>query len=225
MKHTDCEYSIQNGVMQDRLSDTDRDEIAAILAEAPTPYTDFERFHTWVRQQFPWRKIPAEIITQLERIRRGEATAPAVLILPNLPNDDFLPATPSYQPTTLLKKSYRAEAIILGITTQLAVPIGYTREKKGAIVHSIVPSCMNSNTRSNEGLSLLQLHRENPQIGRLCPHFVSLFCLRSDRDRVAITSFVDTRIVYLSLPEAVKVFLRRPPFTVKAPESFGPGGP
>ena len=122
------------------------------------------------------------------------------------------------------KKSYRSETILAAFASKLGTPIGYAREKNGALIHQVVPTREHRHEKSNEGTVCLPLHVENIHLpAEIRTHWVVIGCQRPDPAETATTLFADASLVYQKLDFRIRGTLRRRLFVVKAPDSFAGG--
>ena len=59
--------------------------------------------------------------------------------------------------------------------------------------------------------------------GRFRPHFIGLFCLRSDHEGKAVTCVADVRFACSLLESRYEDLLRQPLYQMRVPESFAKG--
>jgi len=97
--------------------------------------------------------------------------------------------------------------------------IAYADEKEGRLVQDICPMPGAERRQENSGSCLLELHTEDGFHPNK-PHFISLFGLRADHDRVARTVVGGVRAVIPELDDEHVRALCSPNFRIKLSSSF-----
>jgi L-asparagine oxygenase len=100
--------------------------------------------------------------------------------------------------------------------------ISYADEKAGRLVQDIAPVPGAEQRQENTGSTLLELHTEDGFHPNK-PDFLSLFCLRSDHERVAYTVASSVRAALPQLSEEDRAALRRPWYRIRLASSFTGG--
>lgn len=195
--------------------------LAACAREVAREYGDgpLDHHDLLVRSEIEVRRASARLLDALIRFRIT-SSPDGVLLIRGLQVDDPLPPTPS---TGAFAGPWRDLAVStitqLMVMSLLGDVIGFADEKEGRVVQDICPLPGAETRQENTGSCLLELHTEDgfhPQK----PHFLSLFGLRPDHARQAITVAGGVRGVIGRLePRHVRV-LREPLFTVRLSSSF-----
>ena len=165
--------------------------------------------------------LPNRILQALRQFRRHGNDA-GVVLLRNMPTDTDIPATPvnGFLPDW--------DGIPVATFAQLAVAsavgdvIAYADEKAGRIVQDVVPVEGAEERQENSGTVYLELHTEDGFHPHK-PDFITLMCLRPDRERTAYTVVgAATRVLPLLSAETT-LLLRQPLFRIRVSSSFGGG--
>ncbi|AEW98541.1 TauD/TfdA family dioxygenase [Streptantibioticus cattleyicolor] len=205
------------------LPDAVRDAIGEQLAALPDPTTDIDLAMARYHQIFAG--LPIGILQQMLDFGRHIDTA-GVGYVRNLPVDRGLPDTPSDGGPSRDKASYVAEGVLLGLTGLLGEPVGFLTEKRGQLVHDVIPVAGGSMTQTNQGSTVfLNFHNDivHDSIGRYDvsnPDFLVLSCLRADHEGVAATYYADARDISRALDAGTLETLRSPVFRLNAPGSY-----
>ncbi|MFF8618732.1 TauD/TfdA family dioxygenase [Streptomyces sp. NPDC015350] len=166
--------------------------------------------------------LPDALYSALREFRRDSKDSGAVIV------DGFPVDTLCALPTPLAYNSVRHEVTpeVLALIASLSVlgdAVAYEGEKRGALVHDIVPVAGYENTQSNAGSEAFALHIENA-FHRYRPDFVLLLCLRQGPDGEARHRLAATRQAVRKLePEVLRV-LFEDRFRTPPPPSFDDGG-
>lgn len=147
-----------------------------------------------------------------------------MLLLQGLPVDEPLPPTPADgthpNPWTELAVSTSTQLMIMSV---LGDVISYADEKSGCLVQDVCPVPGAENRQENTGSCLLELHTEDGFHPHM-PHFLSLYCLRQDHEKSALTVSAGIRAVFAGLPADCVEALRRSAFRIRLASSFGGAG-
>jgi len=172
------------------------------------------------------RYLPIEWLMLLDDVRSNRICPPYVWIK-NLPCDDIsnIP-TPTDGFLSKLKQTHIAEAVQLAFCQLIGIPYCFLLERrKAGMVHAICPRPGQEKALTSESsATTLDWHIEHAFSKLLRPFWVSLFCLRPDMERAAITKLADARdaIPYLSA-SALQV-LRESNYSFFLPDSMGMNG-
>jgi len=170
------------------------------------------------------RFLPPRLGARLSEFRR-HGNPFGTLVVQNLPLDDPLMPTPSdgvAPPWTGVPVS---TVVQMAVTSWLGDVIAYADEKNGALVQDVIPVRGAEERQENTGSALLELHTEDG-FHPYKPDYLTLLCLRGDRDDQArtVTGSVDSLLADLS--DACVQALRRPRFVIQHASSFSaPGTP
>lgn len=204
------------------LSDVTRDMIGAELLKL-TDHSDPDRMSASLYQAFAL--LPTDELQAILDFGR-HADSGGVGVVRNLPVDPQLPLTPVDGNPSPDKQTFVAEGVLLGLSSLLGVPIGFTTEKSGQLVHDVVPVEQGAMTQTNQGsVEFLNFHNDivYDALGRYDlpnPDFLVLNCLRQDPGREAVTYYADARDVCARLDDEVVATLRKPLFQLNAPGSY-----
>ncbi|MDT5035565.1 MAG: L-asparagine oxygenase [Micromonosporaceae bacterium] len=205
------------------LTDEVRDAIGATLRSFPDPSTDVDR--SLARLHAAFARLPIDHLQAILDFGRHVDTA-GVMLLRNLPVDPDLPDTPTDGEPSPHKKTFVAEATLLGLSQLLGEPVGFTTEKRGRLIHDVVPVSAGASTQTNQSSHVfLNFHNDIvfDEVGRYDvsnPDFLVLNCLRQDARREAVTYYADARDVSGRLDPDVLRTLRAPLFRLNAPGSY-----
>ncbi|WND32863.1 TauD/TfdA family dioxygenase (plasmid) [Streptomyces sp. BB1-1-1] len=190
-----------------------------------TPFTDLDSNAALSSMVSGARHLPARLVEELTHFR-WTSNDHGALVISGLPLDPVLPDTPtdedklpSRQPADI-PICTTVQLLILSVLGDL---ISYAEEKAGALVQDVVPKPGMEARQENVGSSLLELHTENG-FHPTRPDFITLLCLRPDRDDRAQTVVAGMRhALPLVSRDAIEI-LRQPYFRVAYSSSFvGPG--
>lgn len=164
-------------------------------------------------------RLPVRLLETLREFRHdpgGEGS----LLLRNLPVDDAaLPSTPT-EPESVERNATGPAGTIVSVMLQLGEIIAFREEKRGALVHNVVPVPGKEEFQGNAGSTTLEMHVENAFHPNR-PDYVGLFCLRADHDRTARLCVYPVRQAIRHLGERTLQVLGEPRFRTEAPPSFG----
>lgn len=150
---------------------------------------------------------------------RDESNTSGTLLLRGLPVGT-LPPTPDHpadEPAwTEVAVATLSQLMVMSV---LGRSISYSDEKDGNLVQDVSPKRGAETRQENSGSILLELHTEDG-FHPAPPHFLSLICLRGDRDGVAATVTAGIGDVLPALDAATIATLRRPEFRTKFSSSF-----
>jgi L-asparagine oxygenase len=205
------------------LADDVRDGIGAALLSFPNPVPDIDR--SLARLHAIFAGLPVEQLQEILDFGRHVDT-PGVALVRNLPVDPTLPATPVDGEPSAHKRTFVAEAVLLGLSQLLGEPVGFTTEKRGRLVHDVVPVSSGAATQTNQSSHVfLNFHNDTvyDAVGRYDvsnPDFLVLHCLRQDEGGEAVTYYADARDICDNLDPGVVQTLRSPLFRLNAPGSY-----
>jgi L-asparagine oxygenase len=205
------------------LADEVRDAIGSALQLFPNPVTDIDRL--LARLHVIFSQLPIEQLQGVLDFGRHVDT-PGVTLVRNLPVDPNLPATPIDGGPSTHKKTFVAEAALLGLSQLLGEPVGFTTEKGGRLVHDVVPVSAGATTQTNQSSHVfLNFHNDivYDEVGRYDvsnPDFLVLNCLRQDAGKEAVTYYADARDISHGLDPHIVQTLRAPLFRMNAPGSY-----
>jgi L-asparagine oxygenase len=205
------------------LADEVRDAIGSALQSFPNPVDDIDR--SLARLHVIFSRLP---IGQLQGVLDfgRHVDSPGVTLVRNLPVDPDLPATPVDGGPSTNKKTFVAEAVLLGLSQLLGEPVGFTTEKGGRLVHDVVPVSAGATTQTNQSSHVfLNFHNDivYDKAGRYDvsnPDFLVLNCLRQDPGQEAVTYYADARDISRNLDRHIVQTLRAPLFRLNAPGSY-----
>jgi L-asparagine oxygenase len=142
------------------------------------------------------------------------------LLLRGLSVDDPLPLTPE---TGAFSGSWHELAVStivqLMVMSVLGDVISYADEKQGRLIQDICPVPGAEHRQENTGSCLLELHTEDGFHPNK-PHFISLFGLRSDHNRQAVTLAAGIRSALPRIGTDHLAELQEPKFRVRLSSSF-----
>ena len=205
------------------LPDAVRDTLGQELAAEPDPTLDIDR--TMARYHQIFAGLPLDRLQRILDFGRHNET-PGVGYVRNLPVDPELPATPANGGPARGKKTFVAEGVLLGLSGLLGEPVGFLTEKKGQLVHDVIPVKGGATTQTNQGSTVfLNFHNDivHDAVGRYDvsnPDFLVLSCLRADHEGVAATHYADARDISRALDSRTLELLRSPLFRLNAPGSY-----
>jgi L-asparagine oxygenase len=210
-------------MLEIRLDDGSRVELGRSLEGVCSPYEDFDRFRIMVYKAFS--NLPESVLAEIFRFHRYPE-APGFLYLRNLPVEVPLSPTPTDGRPVTAKERFVSEACVAGLSLLLGEPIGFETEKKGDLIHNVVPVEAQARTQSNEGsIDFLAYHNdtvysEEGVYNRYNPDYLVLHCLRQQRPQPVKTHFVEVREIVDKLPRQMIEILRQPWFEMAAPSTF-----
>ncbi|MEU1792421.1 TauD/TfdA family dioxygenase [Streptomyces sparsogenes] len=172
--------------------------------------------------------LPAEVLEALAQWRHSPT---AWLTLANLPGPHEPVPTPrdGFCDESLLRTP---NLVHFGILRLLGLaPIAYPWENDGRLIRNVAPRAASARTLTSWGYaqpldwhtddSVLD-HRPGADPAEAIPHYLSFFGMRND-ERVP-TDLLPVETVLETLPDRTAEALRRPDFTVTAPESYTADG-
>jgi L-asparagine oxygenase len=106
------------------------------------------------------------------------------------------------------------------VASRLGDVIAYADEKDGSLIQDVAPVEAAGNRQENTATVCLELHTEDG-FHPFKPDYVTLLCLRPDRERTAQTLIGSVSRVLPLLTEECLRTLRRPLFQIKVSTSFG----
>ncbi|MFF6985399.1 TauD/TfdA family dioxygenase [Streptomyces sp. NPDC010273] len=205
------------------LTDQERTEVHALAAELRRhPAGGQVDDPRWLAQaRLHSCRLPVRLLEAL-RDYRSEPGPDGTLLIRNLPIDaETLPDTPS-EPDSVERGDTVPATTAMLIGQQLGDVFAFRDEKRGALVHNVVPVPALAASQSNGGSVELELHNENAFHPHR-PDLIGLLCLRSDHEGTAGTLFSSIRKARVLLDDADLAILRSPRFVTEAPPSFRAG--
>jgi L-asparagine oxygenase len=205
------------------LADEVRDAIGSALRSFPNPVLDIDAALASLHAVFA--QLPIGPLQEILDFGRHSDT-PGVLLVRNLPTDQDLPATPIDGRPSTEKKTFVAEAVLLGLSQLLGEPVGFTTEKNGGLVHDVVPVSAGATSQTNQSSHVfLNFHNdivydESGRYDAANPDFLVLNCLRQDAGKEAVTYYADARDISSRLDTGIVQTLRTPLFRLNAPGSY-----
>lgn len=200
-----------------------RDAIGGTLRSFPNPVDDIDRSLAHLHAIFS--QLPVGLLQEILEFGRHSDT-PGVMLVRNLPTDPELPDTPTDGGPSTRKKTFVAEAVLLGLSQLLGEPVGFTTEKDGRLIHDVVPVSVGARSQTNQSSHVfLNFHNDivYDEIGRYDvsnPDFLVLNCLRQDPSKEAVTYYADARDITQVLDPGTMRTLRAPLFRLNAPGSY-----
>jgi L-asparagine oxygenase len=205
------------------LADEVRDAIGNSLRSFQNPADDIDRSLACLHVIFS--RLPIVLLQEILDFGR-HADTPGVMLVRNLPTDPELPETPVDGGPSHQKKTFVAEAVLLGLSQLLGEPVGFITEKSGRLIHDVVPVPAGAASQTNQSSQVfLNFHNDivYDEIGRYDfsnPDFLVLNCLRRDADAKAVTYYADARDIARVLETSALQVLRAPMFRLNAPGSY-----
>jgi L-asparagine oxygenase len=199
------------------------DAIGSTLRSFPNPVGDIDRSLAHLHVIFS--QLPVGLLQEILEFGRHSDT-PGVMLVRNLPTDPELPDTPVDGGPSMQKKTFVAEAVLLGLSQLLGEPVGFTTEKNGRLVHDVVPVPAGARSQTNQSSHVfLNFHNDivYDEVGRYDvsnPDFLVLNCLRQDASKEAVTYYADARDITQVLDPDTVHTLRAPLFRLNAPGSY-----
>ncbi|MCX2926639.1 TauD/TfdA family dioxygenase [Streptomyces sp. NEAU-W12] len=164
------------------------------------------------------RHLPTRLMEELTHFR-WTSNEHGALLIRGLPLDPVLPDTPAGGEPSRSADVPICTTVQLMILSALGDLISYAEEKAGALIQDVIPQPGMETRQENVGSSLLELHTENG-FHPTRPDFITLLCLRPDRDDRARTVVAGMRhALPLVSRDAVEI-LRQPYFRVAYSSSF-----
>jgi L-asparagine oxygenase len=170
------------------------------------------------------RRISPDLIARLASFRVS-GTRSGILLVRGLPVEQPVPPTPTdgayAGPWTELAVSTLTQLMLMSL---LGGVISYADEKSGRLVQDVCPVPGAEDRQENTGSGILELHTEDGFHPHK-PDFLSLYCLRQDHDRTALTVAGGIREVLPLLPDDYVEALREPIYRIRLSSSFAGDGP
>jgi len=194
-----------------------------ILSEQPSLYDDVDLALARLRKAFA--VLPSGMLAQISAFGR-HAHSPGALYLRNLPTDPQIPPTPTDGEPSPKKRTFISESVLLGLTDMIGAPTAYETEKRGHLVHDVVPVASGATSQTNQGSKVfLTFHNdlvfdESGQYDVANPDFIILVCVRQDPSKSATTFYADARSLLETLSREAAATLRQPLFRLNAPGGY-----
>jgi L-asparagine oxygenase len=205
------------------LSDDSRDALLNRLLRQGNPVSDLDSALLTLYRTFA--ELPDDVMGAIRDLGRYP-DVPGVLLLRNLPVDPVLPDTPSDGEPSREKSTFVSDCVVLGLAQLIGEPVGYTTEKKGRLVHDVVPVKGGEHSQTNQSSAVLlsfhndTTHDRSGYYNRTNPDFLVLVCLRDSPDKMGRTAYVDARWLIRRLDDATVDALRRSEFLLNAPGTY-----
>ncbi|MFD5147851.1 TauD/TfdA family dioxygenase [Streptomyces sp. NPDC058401] len=202
------------------LSETESEIIEAAALKMAAQYADYSLHSSDLLHavELAAAALPSEVRRALISFR-DQGNTSGTLLLRGLPLGS-LPATPDRpedEPDwTEVSVATLSQLMVMSV---LGRAISYRDEKNGNLVQDVSPKRGAETRQENSGSILLELHTEDG-FHPAAPHFLSLICLRGDRDGLAATVTGGIGDVLPELDEETVATLRRPEFRTKFSTSF-----
>lgn len=209
--------TLQTLTLSDRISDT----LGKALDNISSPYYDIEGFSLFSLMSF-CSHCPPQLLQAVRDFGRNPGAASA-LLLRNLPHDLVLPPTPTDGRSTLKKETFRSEGCLIGAGSLIGEVFAYGKERRGVLIHNVVPIKGKEDTLSSSGSGIEFSFHTEVGFSPFRPHYVFLYCIRSDHESKALTYFTSARKICWYLDQEVIATLRRAEFLIPAPQSFDYG--
>ena len=198
------------------LNDIEKMRITGALATLNSPYEDFDFFLYQCRTASQLLDYGTFKLLKDFTLR---ADAPGGLLLKNLPFDPEIPSNPKDGLRVEGKRTFFSEGILGIISSILGDIYSYTAEKRGELIHNVVPLQKSKFKKSNEGsATAFELHNE-VAFYDFRPDFLALTCLREGKSP-GYTRFCNGFGAISSLDPEVLAVLRKPLFRIAVGESF-----
>lgn len=192
--------------------------LAELLAETAPGLLDEPRWLAAARDLSC--ALPAALRTALRNFSANSGQA-GVIQIHGLPVGP-LPPTPARRESVERWATVPASVIVL-CAMVLGEVVGFEGEKRGALVHNVVPVPGEERTQSNAGSVNLEMHIENAFHPHR-PDFVALSCLRQDLDGEAGLRVASLRRAIGLLSAEQRRILAEPRFRTDPPPSFNGSG-
>ncbi|MDJ0384276.1 TauD/TfdA family dioxygenase [Streptomyces sp. G-G2] len=202
------------------LSETESDIVEAAALRIAAQYAEYSLHSTDLLHtvELAAAALPSEVRRALISFR-DEGNPSGTLVLRGLPLG-ALPPTPDRAEDephwTAVSVATLSQLMVMSV---LGRSISYSDEKNGDLVQDVSPKRGAEERQENSGSILLELHTEDG-FHPAAPHFLSLICLRGDRDGLAATVTGGIGDVLPELDEETVAALRRPEFRTKFSTSF-----
>lgn len=209
-------FNTDSPVISLKLPQNASENLSAALTDNLPPLTDQEAFISHAKQTIA-QMLPPSMLASVEKFGQGQGDA---LFITGLPTDPDLPETPENGAMSPKKRTSISEALLLGIASHMGETYGYTKEKAGALIHTVAPQPNKETSQSNAGSSVvLDFHTETAYLNTR-PDFLGLICLRSDPEAQAATTFITAREIQRQLPDEAVKMLSEPLYEIRVGESF-----
>ena len=162
-------------------------------------------------------------LSELQKMRatRNDPMSSPALLLKNWPRDkeDELPNTPLEGEYCVNTSTWMSAASLLAVAQLFGEPYAYKAEKRGRLIHDVVPVPGREHSLSNEGAVDLDLHSEIAFL-QFRPHCILLVCLRGDMRGEAKTTVASAMAICRHLGPEILAVLREPVYQIRDPQSF-----
>ena len=162
--------------------------------------------------------LPHEIRNEILKLRL-QSFGKGILLIDNLPIDDFLGDTPLSHNDLKSKQTYVSESIVGLIGLLLGTPFSYDSDNHKAVIRSIFPQARKSENKNYFGAQNLTPHSDMA-CAPLRPDFIILFCLRSSIHEPVATQVASLSDILLKLERNSINELTKPQFRLGLPESL-----
>jgi L-asparagine oxygenase len=198
----------------------DETTLHLFLAPGPNPYDSTEEFLLDCEMRAD--EMPRSVRRALLEFQVRSNTE-GILLLQGLPIDPglYYVHTPLDAQRSTEKTTYVSERCLAMIGSRLGHLVSYIQEKNGDLFQNLAPIKGSEQIQSSSGSrSRLQFHRETV-FHPYPPEFLLLFCLRSDHDRVAETTYASIAHALPLLSLDHRELLFQPLYRTGVDYSFG----
>ncbi|MET9348837.1 TauD/TfdA family dioxygenase [Streptomyces termitum] len=202
------------------LSETESDIIEAAALRIAARYAEYSLHSTDLLHtvELAAAALPSEVRRALIAFRdRGNSGG--TLLLRGLPLGELPPTPDRPEDEPGWARVPVATLAQLMVMSVLGRSLSYSDEKNGDLVQDVSPKRGAETRQENSGSILLELHTEDG-FHPAAPHFLSLLCLRGDRDGQAATVTGGIGDVLPLLDAETVAALRRPEFRTRFSTSF-----
>ena len=128
------------------LSPLERENLIANLSSTVSPFENSEVFLIQAKKGV----LNSLSLSTIQKINyfSNHPQSPGLVYLTDLPQEINLPATPK-DGSSPFKKNYFSEAMSAGFSSLLGEVLGFESEKKGSLIHNVVPMQCGAQTQSN----------------------------------------------------------------------------
>ncbi len=198
----------------------DEATISLFLAPGTSPYHETEEFLLDCEMRAD--EMPRFVRRALLEFQ-VRSNPDGILLLQGLPIDPglYYVHTPINAQRSIEKKTFVSERCLAMIGSRLGHLVSYIQEKNGDLFQNLAPVQGQERIQSSGGSKTrLQFHRETV-FHPYAPEYLLLFCLRSDHDRVAETTYASITHALPLLSEQHREILFRPLYRTGIDYSFG----
>lgn len=184
-----------------------------------SPYRNLEQFLK--ASALAGQQLPKELRSSLYDFKTY-GNNKGYFIVRALPADPNLMDTPAdLASVTKTKTTFLSEFWLSAVGSLLGEPYSYVQENNGNLFHNVRPAQEKADKLSSESSKvLLDLHSETA-FHPFYPDFLLLYCLRSDRDKIAKTIVAPLSDIRQQISPHLESILRKPVFKTGIDFSFG----